>query len=88
MELGKSGGGLCYGYKVTRAEHQGEMTTGEREIVSPEAEVIRRIFRDYAAGVSPKALAERLNGERCAGPTASPGIRARFTATRRGARES
>jgi site-specific DNA recombinase len=68
VELGKSGGGLCYGYKVTRAGHQGEMTTGEREIVSPEAEVIRRIFRDYAAGVSPKALAKRMNGERCSGP--------------------
>ena len=27
VELGKSGGGLCYGYKVTRAGHQaGEMT--------------------------------------------------------------
>ena len=72
VELGKSGGGLCYGYKVTRAGHQGEMTTGEREIVSPEAEVIRRIFRDYAAGVSPKALAKRLNGERCSGPNGKP----------------
>jgi site-specific DNA recombinase len=72
VELGKSGGGLCYGYKVTRGGHQGEMTTGEREIVSPEAEVIRRIFCDYAAGVSPKALAKRLNGERCSGPNGKP----------------
>jgi len=72
VELGKSGGGLCYGYKVTRGGHQGEMTTGEREIVSPEAEVIRRIFRDYAAGVSPKALAKRQNGERCSGPNGKP----------------
>jgi site-specific DNA recombinase len=72
VELGKSGGGLCYGYKVTRAGHQGEMTTGEREIVSPEAEVIRRIFLDYAAGVSPKALAKRLNGDRCSGPNGKP----------------
>ena len=72
VELGKSGGGLCYGYKVTRGGHQGEMTTGEREIVSPEAEVIRRIFRDYAAGVSPKALAKRLNGERRSWPNGKP----------------
>ena len=72
VELGKSGGGLCYGYKVTRAGHHGEMTTGEREIVSPEAEMIRRIFRDYAAGVSPKALAKRLNAERCPGPGGKP----------------
>ena len=73
VELGKSGGGLCYGYKVTRAAHDGAaMTTGEREIVPPEAEVIRRIFRDYAAGVSPKALAKRLNAERCPGPGGTP----------------
>ena len=38
----------------------------------PEAEVIRRIFRDYAAGVSPKALAKRLNAERCSGPGGTP----------------
>jgi site-specific DNA recombinase len=72
VELGKSGGGLCYGYKVTRAGHQGEMTTGDREIVTTEAEVIRRIFRDYAAGVSPKALAKRLNAEPCPGPGGKP----------------
>ena len=34
--------------------------------------MIRRIFRDYAAGVSPKALAKRLNAERCAGPGGTP----------------
>ena len=52
MELGKSGGGLCYGYKVTRARESGERTTtGEREIVPTEAEVIRSgLFRDYAVG--------------------------------------
>ena len=44
------------------------MTTGEREIVPAEADVIRRIFRDYAAGVSPKAIAKRLNRGGRAGP--------------------
>jgi hypothetical protein len=34
--------------------------------------VIRRIFRDYATGVSPKALAKRLNAERCPGPGGAP----------------
>src|SRR5688500_6585827 len=68
VELGKSGSGLCFGYKVTRATQNGEVTTGNREIVPPEAEVIGRIFRDYAAGVSPKALAKRLNAEHCPGP--------------------
>ena len=67
MELGKSGGGLCYGYKVARAKDDGA-ATGERQIVPAEAEVIRRIFREYAAGLSPKALAKQLNAERCPGP--------------------
>jgi site-specific DNA recombinase len=72
VELGKSGGGLCYGYKVTRSALDGAAMTGAREIVPAEAEVIRRIFRDYPAGLSPKAIAKRLNAERCAGPGGSP----------------
>jgi hypothetical protein len=72
VELGRSGGGLCYGYKVRRIAHEG-VTTGEREIVPVEAEVIRRIFRDYRAGMSPKAIAKRLNAERCPGPGGAPG---------------
>jgi site-specific DNA recombinase len=36
---------------------------GEREIVEAEAEVVRRIFRDYAAGKSPEAIAKDLNRE-------------------------
>jgi site-specific DNA recombinase len=80
VELGKSGGGLCYGYRVRRATHEG-MATGEREIVPAEAEVIGRIFRDYAAGLSPKAIAKQLNAEHCPGPGGAPGIPAPFTAT-------
>jgi site-specific DNA recombinase len=72
VELGKSGGGLCYVYKVARATHDGAAATGNREIVPAEAEVVRRIFRDYAAGVSPKALAKRLNAERYPGPGGAP----------------
>jgi site-specific DNA recombinase len=72
VELGKSGGGLCYGYRVRRTTHDGVAATGDREIVPAEAEVIRRIFRDYAAGVSPKALAKQLNAERWPGPGGAP----------------
>ena len=67
VELGKSGGGLCYGYRVRRATHDG-MATGEREIVPAEAGVVLRLFRDYSAGMSPKAIARQLNAERCPGP--------------------
>jgi site-specific DNA recombinase len=71
VELGKSGGGLCYGYKVTRATSDGVAVAGDREIVPTEAEVIRRIFLDYAVGVSPKAVAGQLNAERRPGPGGS-----------------
>ena len=72
VELGKSGGGLCYGYKVSRATEGRTDATGDREIVPDEAAMTRRIFRDYAAGLSPKAIAKRLNTERCPGPGGAP----------------
>ena len=68
IELGKSGGGVCYGYRVTRKLESGALTTGEREIVAAESGTILRIFRDYRAGVSPKAIAKQLNAEGVAGP--------------------
>ena len=67
VELGKSGGGLCYGYRVRRATHDA-MATGEREIVPAQCEVVRRIFSVYSTGMSPKAIARQLNAERCPGP--------------------
>jgi DNA invertase Pin-like site-specific DNA recombinase len=88
VELGKSAGGLCYGYKVSRATLDGAQATGDREIVPAEAEVIQRSCRDYASGLSPKAIAKRLNAEGCPGPGGAPGIPARFTAIRREAPES
>lgn len=68
IENGRSGGGLCYGYRVVRRFENGAVTTGEREINEQEAAVVRRIFRDYAAGTSPKAIAKALNIEGIAGP--------------------
>ncbi len=76
VEQGRSGGGLCYGYAVLRSMN-GER--GGREIVEAEAEVVRRIFADFAAGKSPRRIATELNqGERL-GPAADLG------ATRRSA---
>jgi DNA invertase Pin-like site-specific DNA recombinase len=62
VELGKSGGGICYGYRVRGATHDG-MATGAREIVPAAAEVIRRIFRDYTAALSPKAISSRTSAQ-------------------------
>ncbi|WP_454798767.1 recombinase family protein [Novosphingobium lindaniclasticum] len=69
VEKGKAGGGLSYGYDlVRRLDAGGEPIRGERTINLAEAEVIRRVFRDYANGISPLAIAKRLNAERVPGP--------------------
>ena len=62
VEKGRSGGGLCYGYDVvTTFDAVGEPVRGERRINEVEAEVIRRAFREFASGVSPRAIARCLN---------------------------
>ncbi len=62
VEAGKSGGGNAYGYDVIRAvDGNGELIRGDRKINEAEAEVVRRIFRGYAAGKSGKRIAVELN---------------------------
>ncbi|GLS22062.1 resolvase [Labrys miyagiensis] len=69
VEKGKAGGGLCYGYRVMKKlDGEGEPVRGDREIVPEEATVIRRIFREFATGKSPKAIAVDLNTDGIAGP--------------------
>jgi site-specific DNA recombinase len=69
VEKGKSGGGLCFGYEVVRGlAADGQPVTGERRIEPAEADVVRRIFRDYAAGKSSRTIALALNKEGVPGP--------------------
>ena len=69
VEDGKSGGGLCYGYRVIRQfDAKGEQVRGDREIDAHQAEIIRRIFHDFAAGIGPRAIAKALNDQGIAGP--------------------
>ena len=42
---------------------------GERTINEAEAGIVRRVFREFAAGVSPRAIARRLNEEGIPGPS-------------------
>ena len=64
VEAGKSGGGICYGYDVVKVhDDAGEPIRGEREINEAEAGIVRRVFREFAAGTSPRAIARRLNEE-------------------------
>ncbi|PRD40515.1 recombinase family protein [Phyllobacterium phragmitis] len=69
VENGKSGGGLCYGYKVIKQlDARGDPIRGDREIDEAEANIVRRIFRDFATGVGPRTIARTLNDEGVPGP--------------------
>ncbi|WGR56610.1 recombinase family protein [Paracoccus versutus] len=70
IEAGKSGGGNAYGYDVVKKlDGNGEPIRGDRTINAVQAEVIRRIFRDYAAGKSAKRIAVDLNQEGIPAPS-------------------
>ena len=66
VEAGRSGGGISYGYRVVRVL-EGQ-PRGEREIDPFEAAIVQRIFREFVAGISPKAIARTLNAEGVSGP--------------------
>lgn len=54
---GRHAGGRAYGYRPVAG------TPGRLRIVEEEAEVVRRIYRAYAAGDSPRAIAAALNAD-------------------------
>ena len=67
---GKSAGGKAYGYKnIPQFDVTGSRIRGDRTIHADEAHVVRRIFADYANGISPKKIAEALNDEGIPGPS-------------------
>ena len=54
--------GLSYGYDVVREfDARGELVRGKRRINPEQADVIRRIYREFTAGISPRAIADGLN---------------------------
>ena len=72
VEAGKSGGGLCYGYEVVKqTDNAGEPVCGGRRIVPEAAEIVRRIFREFVSGVSPRRIAFGLNKDNVPGPDGS-----------------
>jgi hypothetical protein len=72
---GRSTGGRLFGYRTKQGSDGAEWI-----IFEPEAEIVRRIFREYAAGASMKTLTMRLNEER----VPFPGKVTRHGPTRRG----
>lgn len=63
---GKIPGGKAYGYDIVGG------TTGERRVNLGEAAIVRRIFAEFAAGISPRAIAKQLNAEKITGPEGRP----------------
>ncbi len=70
VRQGRSGGGICYGYRVARGPvgRDGELERGLREIDPAEAVIVRRIFAEFAAGAGPKSIAATLNRDGVPGP--------------------
>ena len=68
VEAGKSGGRLCFGYRVVRTIGADGVVTGEREIEPSEAATVVRIFTEYAGGISPQTIAKGLNADNIRGP--------------------
>ncbi len=79
---GKSGGGLFRLRRGTGVGRRSPVAASARSMQA-EAEIVRRIFREYAAGRSPAAIAVGLNAEGSRDPRARAGVRARSTATAR-----
>ncbi|UWR90346.1 recombinase family protein [Phaeobacter inhibens] len=66
---GKSAGGIVYGYDVAHeAGPNGLIERGGRKINEAQAKVVQRIFKAYANGESPAALAKTLNAEKVPAP--------------------
>jgi site-specific DNA recombinase len=69
---GKSGGGRSYGYDIVGMDASGQPVTGERKVNETEAEVVREIFRRFAGGEGPRAIARALNERGVPGPYGRP----------------
>jgi site-specific DNA recombinase len=70
VEAGKIGGGNAYGYRAVKTlDASGKPVRGEREIIEEQAEIVRRIFREYVAGKGPQKIAADLNREAVPSPT-------------------
>ena len=71
IRAGKIPSGLAYGYDAVPPP-PGSQEAGERRINPEQAEIVRRIFRDYAAGKAPRTIAAELNKEGIPGPGGRP----------------
>ncbi|RDV06391.1 recombinase family protein [Sphingorhabdus pulchriflava] len=67
---GRAPAGKAYGYAIAnRLTPDGKLLRGLRTIDPDQAVIVRRIFSEYAAGISPRAIAHRLNNQGITGPS-------------------
>ena len=69
IRKGKVPSGLAYGYRIA-AGVDGD--GGHRSINLTEAQIVRRIFNEYASGIAPEKIARDLNTEGIPGPGGRP----------------
>ncbi|WP_157088423.1 recombinase family protein, partial [Thalassospira sp. MCCC 1A01148] len=70
VKEGRHPGGRTYGYDITnQIAPDGSVIRGKRRINPEQAEVIKRIFREYNAGRSTRQIARDLNKDKIPGPT-------------------
>lgn len=69
VRLGKSAGGISFGYRVDRQlRPDGTQSAGDRVVDELEAAIVRRIFREFDQGLSARSIAIGLNRDGIAPP--------------------
>ncbi|MGK2742034.1 recombinase family protein [Tepidicaulis sp. LMO-SS28] len=68
---GRAAAGIAYGYRVVRGvlDDKGQYINGLREIHPEHAEIVRRIFREYADGIPVRQIVRSLNDEGVPSPS-------------------
>jgi site-specific DNA recombinase len=67
---GKAVSGPSYGYEILKhVDAHGEPIRGDRKVNPVQAEIVRRVLREYAAGITPREIARRLNEKGIPGPS-------------------
>lgn len=66
---GRAAGGRTYGFRsVSREGPNGSVVRGLREVDEEEAALVRRIFEEFASGLSSIEIVQRLNAEQIPSP--------------------
>jgi hypothetical protein len=83
VRQGKASTCLAHGYMLFHArDANGDRITGLRDMDSDKAKNVRRIFKMYAGGMSPRDIAQQLNKDGVTGPPAKSGAILRSRAMR------